>query len=163
MIGTYTPDGGNGDGGNLKAAVLFYQVPNMKGEARGDAAFAQDPTRKNRSAAGYTASARQTARLPLVRTPWPHTNLKRPPSDLPMPGPREDKDTAHRSKDGRQLGGTGRPHPSKGPRGDRQGAVHRRHRTFLHLPSRPTHLETSTVLFCFVLFRFCFVIFCIAE
>jgi len=46
VVGTYAPDGGNGDGGNLKAAVLFYRVPNTEGEVRGDAAFAPDPTRR---------------------------------------------------------------------------------------------------------------------
>ncbi|KAF8455186.1 WD40-repeat-containing domain protein [Terfezia claveryi] len=46
VVGTYASDGGNGNGENLKAAVLFYRVPNTEGEVRGDAAFAPDPTRR---------------------------------------------------------------------------------------------------------------------
>lgn len=46
VVGTYASDGGNGNGADLKAAVLFYRVPNTVGEVRGDAAFAPDPTRQ---------------------------------------------------------------------------------------------------------------------
>jgi len=46
VVGTYAADGGNGNGQTLKAAVLFYRVPNTDGEVRGDAKFAPDPTRK---------------------------------------------------------------------------------------------------------------------
>lgn len=46
IVGTYAPDAGNGDGIMMKAAVLFYRVPNTEGEVRGDAAFPPDPPRR---------------------------------------------------------------------------------------------------------------------